>query len=146
MDRCELEALVRSLVVQALAQGNPSFEKTVDPSGILSVRAATVHPEPFDTGKPGDDVKLTDIVTLEESPRLGCGIMEMNKTTFEWTLKYDEVDYIIDGTLEILIDGRKVVGHRGDVIFIPANSSISFSAPEHSRFLFVTYPADWASQ
>jgi ethanolamine utilization protein EutQ len=147
MDKKELESIVRKLILEIAGEGGTSsFEKTVDPSGILSVTLPTVKPAPFDTGKAGDQVYLSDIVTLEESPRLGCGVMEMEETAFEWTLRYDEVDYIIEGTLEILIDGRKVTGRKGDVIFIPANSSITFSAPCFARFLYVTYPADWASQ
>ena len=147
MDKKELESLVRKIILEIAGEGcGGSFEKTADPSGILSVSIPTVKPAPFDTGQKGDQVYLTDVVTLQESPRLGCGVMEMEESAFDWTLRYDEVDYIIEGTLEILIDGRKVTGKKGDMIFIPANSSITFSAPCFARFLYVTYPADWASQ
>jgi len=101
-------------------------------------------PLKFDTGKEGDKVLLKDVLTLEESPRLGCGIMEMEETSFAWTLKYDEIDYIIDGTLEIDIDGRKVTGNKGDIILIPKNSSINFTVPNYAKFMYVTYPANWA--
>ena len=143
-----LEELIRKVVAEQLGGAKaPAFTKVVDEkSGVLCVKTETVKPEPFDTGKAGDKVFLTDIVTLDESPRLGCGIMEMETTSFDWTLKYDEVDYIIDGTLEIVIDGRKVVGNKGDIIFIPKNTSIAFSVPESARFMYVTYPADWESQ
>lgn len=148
MEKRDLEALVRKIVLEIVSGGggDAAFEKDRDPSGLLAVRLAMVTPGPFDTGKPGDRVRLADVLTLEESPRLGCGIMEMTGSTFAWTLRYDEIDYIIDGTLEILVDGRKVVGRQGDLLFIPAQSSISFSAPDFVRFLYVTYPADWASQ
>ena len=46
-------------------------------------------------------MSLKDVVTLEEAPRMGCGIMELDHTSFEWTLTYDEYDFVIDGTLEI---------------------------------------------
>jgi ethanolamine utilization protein EutQ len=147
-DRENLEAVVRKVLLDLLAGGQIKGDswKTVDPSGIMSVRTAQVKPEPFDTGKPGDKVFLKDITDLKESPRLGFGVMEMDASTFKWTLNYDEVDYIIDGTLEILIDGRKVVGHAGDVIFIPAHSTIEFSAPKFTRFFYVVYPANWYDQ
>ncbi|ARD66453.1 ethanolamine utilization protein [Eubacterium limosum] len=119
------------------------FEKKVDESGVLCVKTDTVKPEPFDTGKSGDKVFLKDIVTLNESPRLGAGVMEMEHTTFDWTLGYDEFDYIIEGTLCININGRSIVGNKGDVIFIPKGSSIQFSAPQFARFVYITYPADW---
>ncbi len=143
-----LEDMVKKIIAETL-QGNSNkedFEKHVDPSGILSVKLNTVKPEKFDTGKEGDRVNLKDVVTLEESPRLGCGVMEMTETCFDWTLKYDEIDYVIEGTLEINIDGRKVVGNKGDIIFIPKNSKIQFSVPDYSRFIYITYPANWAEQ
>ncbi len=140
-----LEQIIRKVVSEQLGLNNntPEFEKQVDPSGVAVIKAATVKCKPFDTGKPGDRVFITDILELKESPRLGCGMMEMHETTFDWTLEYDEVDYIVEGTLKIIINGREVVSHAGDVMFIPKGSTIQFSAPEYARFMFVAYPANW---
>ena len=150
MDKQEvnIEALIRKIVAEQLTGKTGEFEKIVDKeSGVFCVKAATVTPEPFDTGKKGDKVFITDVATLDESPRLGFGIMEMQEgSAFDWTLRYDEVDYIIDGTLEILLDDRKVTASKGDILFIPKDSSITFSTPDSARFMFVTYPADWADQ
>ncbi len=146
IDSKVIEEIVRKVLADALTKNNAEFEKHVDPSGILSVNLSTVKADKFDTGKEGDNVLLKDLVTLEESPRLGCGLMEMTETTFDWTLKYDEIDYVIEGTLEINIDGRKVVGNQGDIIFIPKNSSIQFCVPKYAKFIYVTYPANWAEQ
>lgn len=136
--------IVRKILTEKIKDNE--FEKNVDKSGILSVKLPTVKCENFDTGKEGDKVYLKDVVSLEESPRLGCGVMEMDKTCFDWTLNYDEVDYIIKGKLQIIIDGRTVTGEEGDMIFIPKGSSIKFSVPDYARFLYVTYPANWAEQ
>lgn len=151
IDKKLLEDMIRKVISEkfdenSIKENPPKFEKRVDPSGVLSIKTSTVIPEKFDTGADGDKVYLKDVITIEESPRLGCGIMEMEESTFEWTLRYDEIDYIIEGTLEILIDGRKVVGNKGDIIFIPKNSSIQFSVPKSAKFMYVTYPADWADQ
>jgi ethanolamine utilization protein EutQ len=147
IDKKALEEIVKKVIAEYLC-GSAQIPgwKTVDPSGIMSVRTGEVRPEPFDTGKKGDKVFLKDISELSESPRLGFGVMEMDRSVFKWTLNYDEVDYVIEGTLEILIDGRKVVGHAGDVIFIPAHSTIEFSSPGFTRFFYVVYPANWYEQ
>jgi ethanolamine utilization protein EutQ len=142
IDKKVIEDMIRKILVEKFGQNN-DFEKNVDPSGVLSIKTSTVKPEKFHTGKEEDKVYLKDVLTLEESPRLGCGVMEMEESTFDWTLKYDEIDYVIEGTLEIIIDGRKVVGNKGDIILIPKNTSIQFSAPEYARFIYVVYPADW---
>lgn len=100
----------------------------------------------LDTGKASDRVFTHDLFSLEESPRLGCGIMEMEETTFDWTLNYDEIDYVIEGTLTIIKNGTSVTAGPGELILIPKGSSIQFSVPGKARFLYVTYPADWAQQ
>jgi len=115
------------------------FTKVKDPSGILKIAQQTVKCEPF--GQAG--VALKDVTTLTEAPNMGCGIMELDHTAFEWTLTYDEYDIVLEGVLEIEIDGRVVTGYPGDVIFIPKNSHIHFQTPGHTRYVYVTYPADW---
>ncbi|PKM66503.1 MAG: ethanolamine utilization protein [Firmicutes bacterium HGW-Firmicutes-2] len=138
-----IEEIVRKVLLEMGKGSKEEFIKETDRSGVAVIKTETVHPGKFDTGKDGDKVYLKDVLTVEESPRLGCGVMEMDTSTFDWTLKYDEVDYIIEGTLEIIIGDRKVVGEKGDIIFIPKNTSIKFSAPGHTRFLYVVYPANW---
>lgn len=144
IDVKSIEDMVRKIIAESLSKEERGFEKHVDASGIMSVKLNTVKMDKFETGKEGDKVLLKDVVTLEESPRLGCGVMEMKETRFDWTLKYDEIDYIIDGTLEINIDGRQVVASKGEMLFIPKNSTIEFSVPEYAKFMYVTYPANWA--
>ena len=142
----KLEEIIRRVIQEQLATVKPGFVKEVDSkSGVVTVKAATVIPEPFDTGKPGDKVFISDVVTLEESPRLMFGIMEMKEgSSFDWTLTYDEVDYIIDGTLEIIVDGKTSSASKGDIIFIPKDTKVTFNTPDEARFMYVTYPANWS--
>ena len=140
------EIVKRVIMEQMDNDKTPQIEKQKDKSGVLSVKGSSVKCDKFDTGKPGDRVYLKDILTLEENKNLATGFMEMDRCEFDWTLNYDEVDYIIEGTLEIKIDGRKVTGNAGDVIMIPKGSTIKFSAPGYVKFQYVTYPANWAEQ
>ena len=144
-----LEEMVRKVLGEIIAEKGgccSEEDRHVDRSGIISIKLPRIRPEPFDTGKPGDKVFLSDLVSLEESPRLGFGVMEMDHSSFDWTLNYDEVDYVIEGRLEILKDGRTIAADKGEIVFIPKGSSITFSAPEFTRFMYVVYPADWANQ
>ena len=143
LDRDTLERILKKVVAEELNRKVSGFEKYIDQSGVGVVKIPSVKPERFDTGNPNDKVFLTDVFTIEESGRLSCGVMEMEESTFDWTLNYDEIDYVIDGTLEIIVDGRKVTGNKGDAILIPKGSKIKFSAPDFARFLYVIYPANW---
>ena len=138
MNREELENLVRQVMAE-LHSGTPV---------LLSECAAqpVTEEDRMDTGNPGHRVYTHDLFTLGESPRLGAGVMEMRRTTFPWHLDYDEVDYIISGSLTIHSGGKSVTARPGQVLLIPKGSDIQFSAPEFARFLYVTYPADWQKQ
>ena len=46
----------------------------------------------------------------------------------------------------VSVDGEKITGNAGDMIYIPKNSTIQFSAPKYAKFFYVTYPADWSEQ
>lgn len=104
VNRDMLEKLVRQIILEELAT-EPS-DKKVSKAGVISlaVNQIDVRPEDrLDTGNAQDQVYTRDLVSLEESPRLGFGLMTMEDTTFPWHLDYDEVDYIIDGQLDIIV-------------------------------------------
>ncbi|WP_291292285.1 ethanolamine utilization protein EutQ [Enterococcus sp.] len=143
-NRKMIETLVRQIVTEQLMP-----TKQVDPSGVAAIKLPEItvsEEDRLDTGNPNDMVYTKDLFSLEESPRLGCGLMVMKETTFDWTLDYDEIDYVISGKLDIIIDGRKVSANAGELILIPKNSKIQFSVPEEARFVYVTFPADWQNQ
>lgn len=143
-NRKMIETLVRQIVTEQLMP-----TKQVDPNGVASIKLPEItvsEEDRLDTGNPNDIVYTKDLFSLEESPRLGCGLMVMKETTFDWTLDYDEIDYVISGKLDIIIDGRKVSASAGELILIPKNSKIQFSVAEEARFVYVTFPADWQNQ
>lgn len=138
MDKDELKRMIREIL----------NETDLGPA-VKAVKLPSLHvteEDRLDTGNPADRVYTHDLFTLAESPRLGAGLMEMRRSMFAWTLTYDEIDYVIEGKLSILIDGHTVTAGPGEVILIPKGSSIEFSAPDYARFLYVTYPADWQNQ
>ena len=79
------EELVRQIVQKILEESasqntqKEDFVKEKDPSGIIKIKTDTVKCERFQQ----DGVALKDVVTLEEAPRMGCGIMELDHTSFE---------------------------------------------------------------
>ncbi len=129
-------------ILRELEQGK-SMKKEKDPSGVLLVHTDSVHCESFEGRQ---DVRVKDVTTLAEAPRMAAGVMEVEHTTFPWTLTYDEYDMVLSGTLEIKVGERTYTGHAGDLFYIPKGSSIAFSSPDKARYVYVTYPADWQSQ
>lgn len=78
-NRKMIETLVRQIVTEQLMP-----TKQVDPSGVASIKLPEItvsEEDRLDTGNPNDIVYTKDLFSLEESPRLGCGLMVMKETT-----------------------------------------------------------------
>ncbi|WP_455715300.1 cupin domain-containing protein [Anaerosporobacter sp.] len=152
VNRYTIESMIREILSEKIgniAAGCSNSNRECTKEGVIGVHVPKIkvtEEDRMDTGKPGDIVYTKDLFSLGESPRLGCGIMEMKDTTFDWTLNYDEIDYVIEGSLSIIINGKTVTAGPGELILIPKGSSIKFSVPNYARFIYVTYPADWANQ
>ncbi|NCB62497.1 MAG: DUF861 domain-containing protein [Clostridia bacterium] len=143
VDKERLEQMVRAVLMEQLGGA------CSDAGGVMAVRVPQIRvseADRMDTGRSCDKVYTHDLFSLSESPRLGAGLMEMEHTTFPWTLNYDEMDYVIEGTLSILINGKTVTAGPGEILYIPKGSAIQFSVPEKARFLYFVYPANWQAQ
>lgn len=134
MDKTQLEALIRRILSEKLGE---------NPVKFFSPAVEVTETDRLDTGNPSDRVYTHDLFTLAQSPRLGAGVMVMEKTTFPWHLGYDEMDFVLEGTLTVRTDKGEVTARAGEGILIPKDSDIFFSAPDYARFLYFTYPADW---
>ena len=143
----EIEKIVQRILTEKLSGLTPEGDSCKEyADGVIKVALPSVQVTPgdkLDTGSPGHQVYTHDVLSLEESRRLGCGIMEMKETTFDWTLNYDEIDYVIEGSLRINKGNASVTAGPGEMILIPKGSRIQFSVADKARFLYVTYPADW---
>lgn len=111
---------------------------------VPGVSTMELAPFPVDLRRPEMDVRLSDVVTVEHGLPMAAGMMSLRQGSFPWTLDYDEVEYVIEGELHITTADQTVVGRPGDVIAVRKGSSITFGTPSWARFLYVTYPADWA--
>ncbi len=111
---------------------------------VPSVSTMALEAFPFAIDRPDMDVRLRDVVTAEHGMPMAAGVMSLRQGSFPWTLDYDEVEYVLEGELHITTTEERAVGRPGDLIAVPRGSNITFGTPSWTRFLYVTYPADWA--
>ena len=137
MDREQIKELLREILAE---------QKNCPVKLVRLPEVRIEESDKLDTGDRSHRVYTHDVLSLTESPRLGCGIMEMEQTAFPWTLQYDEIDYVISGSLTVVWEDHRITAGPGEMILIPKGSSISFSVEDHARFLYVTYPANWQEQ
>jgi ethanolamine utilization protein EutQ len=134
MNKQELETLIRQILAEKLGEG---------PIRTFSPNVNFTESDRLDTGNPSDRVYTRDLFPLEQSPRLGVGMMYMERCDFPWHLNYDEVDFVLEGELIIRSAQGEVSARAGEGLLIPKGSDIRFVARDKARFLYVTYPADW---
>lgn len=121
-------------------------ERVVDSSGLVLVRGETVKLARFPGAGPDRNVGLADVITARDGSPMTAGIMSWGRAdSFPWSLDYDEVDLVLEGVLQITIEGRMLEGRAGDVFYIPKGSKILFGTPWRTKVFYVTYPADWAA-
>ena len=143
-----LENKVRQAVANALGKAASAADGSQPVGGrrVLHVdgRHVEMEPFPFNIRRPEMDVRLADVITGRDGSPMAAGFMTLHKGQFPWTLNYDEIEFVIEGELHIITDDGVTVGLPGDVIYIPSGSRIQFATPSWAKFLYVTYPAEWA--
>lgn len=138
MDKGLLQQMLECLKTKSLP-----FEADTDPSGLKVVRGSSVKMDVFDTGNPDNKVYFQELVSKEES-KMSAGFLIIENSKFDWELTYEEIDYVIEGTLTVEINGKTYTAHAGDVLFVPSGSKVVWGSPDKARVFYTTYPANWA--
>jgi ethanolamine utilization protein EutQ (cupin superfamily) len=96
--------------------------------------------QPFEV--PGATVRVSDPVVGSDN-NLAAGFTEYTATSrLEWTFDYDEVFYILEGALEIHIEGQDPMEFGGgDLGYIEKGTSTTIVVPERAYLLHFTQPA-----
>jgi len=119
------------------------YESESHGNGLKVVRGSSVKMDVFDTGDPSVKAYYQELINKEES-HMSAGFLVIDHSEFEWELTYEEIDYVIEGTLTVTIDGKTYTAKAGDVLFVPSGSKVIWGSPDKARVFYATYPANWA--
>jgi hypothetical protein len=95
-------------------------------------------PFAFNVHRPEMNIHVTDVITAANGSPLAAGFMTWGQGSFPWTLNYDEIDFVIDGQLEVRLGNQVILGNPGDVNYIPKGSNIFFGSPTRPK-CFMTF-------
>ncbi len=130
-------------MLQCLKKKSLPFEAECHGNGLKAVRGNSVKMDVFDTGNPNAKVHFQELISKEES-KMSAGFLIIENSKFDWELTYEEIDYVIEGTLTVEIDGKTYTAYPGDVLFVPSGSKVVWGSPDKARVFYTTYPANWA--
>ena len=122
---------------------NTPYDADCDSSGLKVVRGNTVKMDIFDTGNPNAKAYFQELVSKDEA-KISAGFLIIEDSKFDWELTYEEIDYVIEGTLTIEINGKTFTAYPGDVLFVPSGSKVVWGSPDKVKVFYATYPANWA--
>lgn len=140
-----LKTLVDQGMLKGLLENVPSLPYNYEkgPNGLKVVRGNTVKMDYFDTGIPSNKVYYQELISKEDAS-MSAGFLTIEESKFDWELCYEEIDYVIEGTLTLTIDGKTYTAYPGDVLFVPSGSKVVWGSPDKAKLFYVTYPANWA--
>ncbi|WBS05192.1 ethanolamine utilization protein EutQ [Pseudoduganella sp. SL102] len=92
-------------------------------------------------GGPPDAAWVARAVSNEVSPHIGFGFARWEGAEVAWTVLYDELIFVIEGTLELEANGEPLRITPGQLVWIPEGSELVYGG--HALFGYVVRPANW---
>jgi len=106
-------------------------------------KAAEMAFEPY--GGPPGTATIARLIGPELSRSMGAGVATFDGCSIEWTVLYDEIIVVLEGTFRLRIgtDYHEVIEARsGDVIWLPENTPLRYEG-DKAKVLYALYPVDW---
>ncbi|NHC41906.1 DUF861 domain-containing protein [Bacillus sp. MM2020_1] len=140
-----LKALADKGLLKGLLENLPTapYMAEHDGGGLKLIRGNSVKFDVFDTGNPANKVFYQELISKDESS-MSAGFLTIEKSSFEWELTYEEIDYVIEGTVTVSINGKTYTAYPGDVLYVPSGSKVVWGSPDKAKIFYTTYPANWA--
>lgn len=117
-------ALLQSGVSAAHGVEKPGAVKMVYVKGAESMAIKSME-------TPGVEAFLQDVVGSDDPKApIACALFRLEKSaplTYEYT--YDEAKVVLDGVLTVSDGASTVDARKGDVLFFPKGSNITFTTP-----------------
>lgn len=90
----------------------------------------------------GGSATLASVVK-KYSKTMDAGFIEMKESYFEWTLHYDEVFYIISGSMFIEANNEKIYANAGDIYYLTKGTKVVYGTDSEVKLFYSIYPGNW---
>mgnify|MGYP000847193982 FL=1 len=142
----DLTQRIRTLVTSMLANDvTATAASRTRPVKLCRASEAVTEPFPYPGPKPGQQVRTGDVVTSDDGSPMAAGYMTLTEGSFPWEFSYDEIQIVLEGELHIGTPEGTRIAKPGDIMYVPKGSTITFGTPSWTKFVYVTFPADWES-
>lgn len=124
--------LIYKIVKKVLSENN--CIKRENNSGIIHIDSP-INLEP--TYK-NNNVYVKDILNSRETSSMCAGFMIIESTKYDMKIKNDEIEYIAEGEGEIVTKDGTYIAKKGDTVYIPKNSEISWETKVKIKIFYIS--------
>ncbi|HEY3146555.1 MAG TPA: AraC family ligand binding domain-containing protein [Dongiaceae bacterium] len=93
-------------------------------------------------GGPPGKATIARLVGPDMSKTMGAGLATFDGCSIEWTVLYDELIVVLEGTFRLVVGKETHFCTPGDVVWIPEATPIRYEGDKSTVF-WALYPVDW---
>lgn len=91
----------------------------------------------------GDQAQVAVACGPGDGTELGCGYVRMSGAEIPWTIKYDEIVLVLEGSITIQTEAGDLTAGEHDSIWLPAGTELTYVS-ENALLFYAIHPANWA--
>ena len=91
----------------------------------------------------GEMAQVVEVCGSKDGTELGTGWGHLTNAHIPWTIKYDEVLLVLEGTVTVRTGGRDLKAVPQDCIWLPAGTELEYISPSALVF-YAIHPSNWA--
>ena len=91
----------------------------------------------------GEQAQVAPVCGVDKTTELGAGYVRMSNAHIPWTIKYDEMVLVIEGSITIHVGEEKLTAQAGESIWLPKGTELIYES-EKALLFYSIHPANWA--
>ncbi len=92
----------------------------------------------------GEQAQVASVCGADDGTKLGAGFVRLTGAEIPWTIKYDEVIHVLEGSFTVRTNSEELTAEAGDCIWLPAGTELTYVSDSCLLF-YAIQPSDWAS-
>ena len=92
----------------------------------------------------GDQAQVASLCAADDGTKLGAGLVRLTSASIPWTIKYDEMIFVIEGSFTVQTDNDTLTANARDAMWLPAGTRLTYQS-DNALLFYAIYPNDWAT-
>ncbi len=93
----------------------------------------------------GEMAQVTEVTSHTIGTRLGSGFGRFSNAEIPWTVQYDEVLLVLEGSLTVRTNEGDLTAGPKDTIWLPTGTELTYAA-ESALVFYAIEPSNWAEE